>query len=559
MTTWTSPETEEQKRYYSKRKGKLQAYGIAALFIQLLWAYFDFPAYTYVLDGAFKSMPSLLWTTPFAAGGLLIIMHYILRETYTTYWFDRLDDKEETDSSIAIPIVLILVLFAAGRYGVKMSIESKLPEPEKRETNEAKQMLQADTDRLRQNCVEDTTNTNHSFGARISAATLSIDTRLNALKKRRPADLHEQQVVRGEIRQLQQKRADIVAPLAQAQADSISSIVNRFNAAKAHSEASYNVAVVSVDNHNNKVSTEHEATLSNISFGSWLLSGFFVFIYCALGYAIVTIKVKAGILPIRDHTVLDQYGGPIGRLLYVFQDAFNRQVYRFSIAIHEIATRGTSVLHEMDATYLDGQADYHLRNALTPTLSTGHDVSDDDARSKVIAKAVQLITQNPNFVPTESDLKKEFVLAKQMNGTYMAAPWGGNSTPSASATALNNTTVPQTATTVAQQKQVIHASSPDDVVKFYHMKLQKEPSNFRNPQALRTSVMDRVVKDMVKATQAIQPMKYGDVSEDVCIRFRSFLYRQLLQHLDEQYAKDAFTQLDNALIVLYDAKEGEGA
>lgn len=424
MTTWTSPQTEEQKKYYSKRKGKLMAYTLTAGVIQLLWAYYDFPAYKYVLDGAFENIPTLLWTTPYAAALILLVMHYLLRETYMTYWFDRLDDDEETDSSIFIPIVLILILFIAGRYGVKMAMESQVPDPVKTDYKEPDQVLEQALNRIRTGHAEDTLNISKAFAGKIKASTISLDARIQRLRNRKADDIKERMAIKTEIANLRQQRADIVAPIERAKSDSIAAVVARFNTAKQREEAKHTGAITKIDGANTEAATEHKATLSSIGVGSWLLSVFFVFIYCALGYAIVRIKVNSGILPKRDHTVLDQYGGPLGRLLYVLQDGFNRQIYRLSLLIHRIVTAGTGTLSQMDASYIEVQADYNSKGLPAPIPISHTTPDDDDELRRKVAEKIMREASEKKITITPELLQSEFEAAKKSNGHYKDTPLG---------------------------------------------------------------------------------------------------------------------------------------
>lgn len=421
MTTWSTPETAEQKRYYSKRKSKLRAYEVVAAIIQLVWAYYDFPAYKYLLDGAYKEFaPTLLWTTPYVAGLLLLVMHYILRETYTTYWFDKLDDNEETDSSIMIPIILILVLFVAGRWGVKMAFEAQIPAPVEHTYDQADQVLDTRSTRLREQYERNTAATESTFNGRIAAATLTIDTRIQALRRRRPATYEERLKINGEISALQQRRAAVAAPIEQAKSDTLVAMLSRYTAAQQAEDRQHHQAVAKVDATNADAAREHSDTMSHIGWGSWLLSLFFVFIYCALGRAIVSIKVKSGILPQRDHTVLDQYGGTIGRILYVFQDIFNRQFYRFSLFVHRLGTAGTGTLAHMDASYQETQADYNSK-ALPPSGPVIPLKTQEQAAEEVLIK----MARHPEVKLSKDDIEREVNLAMYMNGNYPDLPLQG--------------------------------------------------------------------------------------------------------------------------------------
>jgi len=420
MTTWTSPETHEQKRYYSKRKGKLTAYEMGCLGVQVVWAYYDFPAYKALFDAAFEYVPAIAFMATYLAAGLLILMHYLLKETYTTYWFDKLDNDEETDSSIWIPILLMLALFIAGRFGVQMAAKDYIPPPTPIETNQVdaqKNELIAAIDRDYKASKE---NIAAAFSAKISAATIKVDAEIAALKNRRPADEQARRTINGMISQLKTKRAAILAPIESAKADSLSATLAYFDAQKKAETARHSRATLGIEQVNNKKSEEYEATMGHVSWASWFISGLFVILYCALARAIVSIKVKSGILPLRDHTVLDQYGGPIGRMIYVLKDIFNRQFYRLSIFIHRMGTYGSHTLSIMDSSYNPQEADYNTTDSV---LTLGKTYDDADLRSKVFQKVMTEAGQSGILV-TQEMLKSELEKAKSMNGTYFSTPLG---------------------------------------------------------------------------------------------------------------------------------------
>lgn len=427
MTTWTSPQTDTQKRYYSKRKGKLRAYEITAVLIQIVWAYYDFPAYNFIFQSAFESIPALLWTAPWVSALLLIVMHYILRETYITYWFDKLDNDEETDSSPWIPLVLIALLFVAGRYGVKMSVEAKIPAPVEKTYVEADQVLNDRNARLTKQYDSEKSEIEQTYRKKAAAATISIDNRIATLQRRRADDDQERRRINAEISTLRQRRADAIAPIEQAQADALSALLDQRKQQQLAIDHDYNQNVDKVNLHNETKNADHAAAMTKVGWGSWLLSFFFVFIYCALGYAIVSIKVTSGILPQRDHTVLDQYGGTLGRALYVFQDIFNRQFYRLTLLIHRLGTYGTSTLSHMDATYHEIEADYNSIGlpAPAPQPPTKTDV---EALKEVMEKMVRTRTQL-----SPDDVAREVELAKMSNGHYRDLPFQNGKKPEAPA------------------------------------------------------------------------------------------------------------------------------
>lgn len=432
MTTWTSPDTPEQKRYYSKRKGKLTAYEIGCLGVQIVWAYYDFPAYKAMFDAAFEYVPAIAFMASWLAAGLLILMHYLLKETYTTYWFDKLDDDEETDSSIWIPVLLMVALFVAGRFGIQMSAEKYIPPPTPMATDKVDGQRAERIAALDQDYRTNKAEIEAAFNAKATAATLKIDAEINALKSRRPKDESTRRTINGMITQLKTKRANTIAPIETAKADSMSSLLAYFDSRKKAEDAAHGRATMGIEAKNMKDASKYESTMGHVSWASWFISGLFVILYAALARAIVSIKVKSGILPRRDHTVLDQYGGVIGRMLYVLKDIFNRQFYRISVFIHRVGTWGSDTLPMLDSSYFEEEADYNSGGKATAPKKQITPLSEDQIRSKVFQKVMQEAAKGGVTVTPEM-LYEELEKAQKMNGSYMTSDFSGKAEPSASA------------------------------------------------------------------------------------------------------------------------------
>ena len=108
-TVWSQPSTEEQVRYFSKHAPKLRAYGVIQTIMQAAHTALAFASWLMVFSWALQNT-EWIWLAPIMSGGALITLHYLFRVTWSTFWYDRLDDDPNTDSSVFIPVAIIALL-----------------------------------------------------------------------------------------------------------------------------------------------------------------------------------------------------------------------------------------------------------------------------------------------------------------------------------------------------------------------------------------------------------------------------------------------------------------
>lgn len=121
--------TPQQAAYFSTHAPKLRVYGLVQTAIQVIWAALSFVACRALFDQIFSHTPALIWLSGYLAAFSLIVLHVLLRTTYQTYWYDKLDDRTETDSSFFLPFLIMAALVWLDYAGAKMFFTSQVPPP----------------------------------------------------------------------------------------------------------------------------------------------------------------------------------------------------------------------------------------------------------------------------------------------------------------------------------------------------------------------------------------------------------------------------------------------
>ena len=86
---------------------------------QLGHAALAFAAWATIYYWALERCAFLLPIVPFMALATLVMLHWLLRVTWSTFWYDRLDDDPNTDSSVFLPILIIALLLVTEWKGAQ--------------------------------------------------------------------------------------------------------------------------------------------------------------------------------------------------------------------------------------------------------------------------------------------------------------------------------------------------------------------------------------------------------------------------------------------------------
>ncbi len=409
---WTQPVSDEQKRYYSKHSPKRQVYGWIMSLLQTAHGFLAFAAWTSVYFWVFQSAPQFLWLAPVLSVTTLFALHILFRTSWDTFWYDRLDDDPETDSSIFIPLTIIALLFFAEFNGAKLYLEKQVKPIQQVdaatiETGHANEMAS-----LEKSYSNDKAEIIAIYAAKEKAAVVAIDRHIrNASRKGEPTG------------SLYAQRASIIAPIQATKASSLEKAFAKLDEAKTASTGRKSNLVAQVDNQNSNEVNRHTTELGNVSTYAWILSACLLSLIAMLGYARVRINVKSGILPLRTYTVLDAHGSFIERFATAFGDALNRRALQLAVWFHRMLSP-KKALTSFDGTVVAQPGQYNTPEGFFPQ-PTLPQAADEEAllRSKVFQKVLKEAT-NGGITVTKEMLEKELAAAKTQNGTYLSRPLG---------------------------------------------------------------------------------------------------------------------------------------
>lgn len=423
---WTTPHTDEQKRYFSKHAPKRRAYGMIQTVLQALHGFLAYAAWVAVFAWAFDKVPVLQPYAPHLACALLVAFHVLFRVTWSTYWYDRLDKDDRTDSSISIPLIIMAVLLFTESQGARMFLEQQVKPLALQSTDQADQAYNSAVSEASGTYAATVKNIETVYREKQRAAALPYNNRIAQLRKRRIDDEAERRSVYNQIAEQERQRDAAIAPIAAAKAAELEGALKRQTEQQQRATARRDTHVAQVDTHNQGEQQRHTTDMANAGTLGWIISAVLLLLICALGYAQVRINVKSGILPLRNFTVLDAHGSIIERVATALSDATNRRTLQFSVWLHRIMSPKQE-LQSFDGTVVARPGNYNTpKGMFTPANTPAPPQQSQvlgEAYQKVWAKIEQMQHQHPGYTPRREVLNNELNKALAMNGTYASAPW----------------------------------------------------------------------------------------------------------------------------------------
>lgn len=420
---WSQPSTDDQRRYYSKHAPKRRVYGVIQTILQCAHAGLAFAAWASIFAWALQKFAGAPYLVTLLSVGSLAALHSLFRVTWSTFWYDRLDDDPNTDSSFVIPIgILVLLLFIEVK-GATMFLSGQVKEAaaiDASPIDASHQTAIASIDQAYQNEKAEIISV---YKAKEQAAAAPYDRQIRSATARlNGADADQRKAINRQIASLRAQRDQATSPVLSARADALQKALDVSTQRKAGESGRRDQAVASIDQRNQQELMRYHAEMSSVGSYAWMLSATLLFLIAALGYARVRINVKSGILPLRNYTVLDAHGSTIERLGTAFGDAFNRRSQQFAVWLHREMSPKNAIT-SFDGTVVAKPGTYNTPAGFHPPTPTPEAAPlPDEAATfeKVIRK---MLTTGVKLTPAEfiAELEK----ARTMNGSYAAAPMPG--------------------------------------------------------------------------------------------------------------------------------------
>jgi hypothetical protein len=425
-TMWTTPQTEEQRRYFSKHAPKRRVYGMIQTVLQGLHGFLAYAAWYAVFVWAFSKAPALLPFAPFLAVIMLAVLHILFRVTWQTFWYDRLDNDDRTDSSIFIPLAIMVVLLVTEKEGATMFLQAQVRPPETTDAAVVDQSHNAQKSGLEKEYQARRAEIADLYKTKERAATLPFDNRLAALQRRRADSEAARKAIASQAATIRRQRDAALEPIAAAKASDLERSLHDYESKSARAYDLAEGRRKEILSRNSAEQARFESEHAEAGTIAWLISAIMLGLIAALGYAQVRINVNSGILPRRNFTVLDAHGSVVERIGTAFSDAFNRRSLQLAVWLHRLLSPNEA-LQSFDGTVVARPGQYNTPKGIITEHNTPAPPSDGetlaDAYFKVSGKVERIRGHVPGYTPSKQVLDRELNKALTMNGSYAAADW----------------------------------------------------------------------------------------------------------------------------------------
>lgn len=418
-TMWTQPETDEQKKFFSKHAAKRRVYGIVMTVLQFLHAVLALTAWTAIISWAVSRFTDNQYIIFFLSAVALLVLHLLFRTTWSTYWYDRMDEDEETDSTIFIPASIILLLLFSEYRGAKVFLESKVEKATETHISVASTEFTPAMNAVDAAETAAKKRVRDAVTEKIAAVESPYTASIAVWNRKRAKDETERGYIRSNVRSLETQRANASLPYRNALADSMLSITNRYAAQRVRLEGFKSAKEQGIQNKNVQEVQRETTERSEAGTYAWLISIVLLFLISILGYAQVRINVKSGILPLRNYTVLDAHGSVVERIWTAISDAFNRRSLQFSVWLHRQLSP-KDVLRTFDGTVVAKPGDYNTPENVY--ISTAPPSKTGKTRQQAESEVMQKLARNPGVKLSPQQFADEVNRSLRSNGHYPEEP-----------------------------------------------------------------------------------------------------------------------------------------
>jgi len=419
-TVWTQPQTDEQRRYYSKHAAEKRVFGWITTLLQTAHGAIAFAAWTAIYLWVFKNIPFMLPTAPFLAGGTLVALHILFRTTWQTYWYDKLDDDPNTDSPVWVPLAIIVLLLGAEVQGASKYLEAQVAPVAEKTTEQTDKEHATTVASIEQAYSNDVAAITDLYKAKLAP----IDRRIYSLRSRSTDTDDDRRTNRRNIAAAQAQRDQVLTEKAAALEKALITATD----ARSKAVARRDQALAVIDTHNAGELARYTADMGSVSTYAWVLSVGLLLLIAGLSYRAVRINVKSGILPLRNYTVLDAHGSIAERLFTAFGDAANRRGLQFAVWIHRLLSPKEAIT-SFDGNVVAKPGTYNTPSGFFPPdfqpQEPVHIKTEEEAAREVLEK----LAANPGVTLTPQQIRQEVALSLRTNGEYRNMPLGKPEAP----------------------------------------------------------------------------------------------------------------------------------
>lgn len=365
-TVWSTPTSDEQKKYFSKHASERRVFGIISAFLQGAHGLLAFASFSAIFAWAVQSAPALSFVIPFASVATIIALHMLFRTTWSTYWYDKLDADDKTDSPIWVPVAIMGLLLIVEVNGASMFLENQVKPVSKQGTEQVEQGYSEITKAIESDFAAETAQINSLFAEKTKAAAAPFERQIKSLSRKvNQGDSY----AKSQTASLKAQRDRTLEPIMAAKTAAIEAAMAKKTARKDAEDTRRLSAVTMIDNHNAGEVSRYLSQTGKVNTYAWVLSVVLLTIISALLYRLVCINVKSGILPLRNYTVLDAHGSVLERLFTALSDAFNRRGLQLAVGIHR-ALSPKGAITSFDGTVVATPGSYNTPEGFFPSPPT---------------------------------------------------------------------------------------------------------------------------------------------------------------------------------------------
>lgn len=538
QTVYSKPSKQSQLSYYSKHGAKKQSYRLARFIVQAVWFIVAFVGLTNILRSSLSDLPQLSHFVPIVSALLVFFLHNLLSSTASTYFYDKLDDDPDTDSSPIIPIFIALSLIAMDYYGAKKVLSSMIKPIEYADRDKIDSRHNTTLNTLASDFEKEKTEIKKIYAQKRSAASAPFQREINRLNKVQVISDNDSRWVLSRKKIQEAKMDAALYRIQEAEAVALEKAIESNRENKATIKKSVDAAVDAANTKDGREISRFDTKNMEAKSFSYVISITLAILWGMFLYAEIRINCKSGILPQRAYTNLDAHGGFIEKLFrYVVLDVWQRASHNVLVTLHnKMAVRN---LRDFDGHYfeadsqsahisptiskkifrivdaepikeaIDKSDDSFTHMVLLNEIWTGsskdRDVAVFDKRHELFQKGFETkLSETSNMWTvrksrglTFEEMMRQFPTPPHLSNSYSFIPYSSaRNTAETERIVVEN--VPHCATVTQQEDQpqrTILRTMPDTSnlwLKANMDAIKKEPGNLTNPAAKKETVAGRM-------------------------------------------------------------------
>lgn len=429
-TMWTRPTSDEEKKYYSKHAPERRVYGIIMTLFQTGHGVLAFAAWASLYAWGLEKFPMFLFLVPVLAFLTLISLHVLFRTTWETFWYDKLDSDPNTDSPLAVPALIMVMLLGCEIYGAQRFLEGKVEVAKMIETEPVTASQYQEIARLRREFSMDSARIERVYAQKEASVSIPFDAAIKRLQKQRStAQGNNRKWINHLIAVEEEKKTKAIAPVMQDKAAALEKSAMTLSTALEKAGQRHEKVLAGHIEHNEREQGRERMEKANASTYSWGISILLLAIIAALGWRRVKINVRSGIIPLHQYTVLDAHGSAAERVYTALSDAANRRWLQFAVWLHARLSPKKPLV-SFDGTVVTRPGNYNTPEAMQSGAPAPHPTkTEEQARQEVAEKATKA-----GVTLTAPQFRAEVEKSLASNGHYRDMPLG-KTEPEASAPA----------------------------------------------------------------------------------------------------------------------------